>query len=68
MKAVTLDVSTREAVYTPDARCVQGARAGARISFATPDLPFGILTAKRWELIRAMTGAGRLRSARRHGG
>jgi predicted transcriptional regulator len=30
----------------------------ARISFATPELLWQILTAKRWELMKAMCGAG----------
>jgi predicted transcriptional regulator len=30
----------------------------ARISFATPELLWKVLTAKRWELLRAMCGAG----------
>jgi predicted transcriptional regulator len=36
----------------------KGHKQGARISFATPELLFRLLTAKRWELIRAMMGAG----------
>jgi len=30
----------------------------ARISFATPELLWKVLTAKRWELLKAMCGAG----------
>jgi predicted transcriptional regulator len=30
----------------------------ARISFATPELLWEVLTAKRWELLKAMCGAG----------
>jgi predicted transcriptional regulator len=30
----------------------------ARIAFATPELLWQVLTAKRWELLRAMRGAG----------
>ena len=30
----------------------------ARISFATPELLWKVLTAKRWELLKAMTGQG----------
>ena len=33
---------------------------GARISFASPELLWKVLTAKRWELLRAMCGAGPL--------
>lgn len=31
-----------------------------RISFATPELLWEVLTAKRWELLKAMCGAGPL--------
>ena len=30
----------------------------ARISFATPELLWDVLTAKRWELLKALCGAG----------
>ncbi len=30
----------------------------ARISFATPELLWKVLTAKRWELLKALCGAG----------
>lgn len=30
----------------------------ARIGFASPELLWRVLTAKRWELLKAMTGAG----------
>jgi predicted transcriptional regulator len=30
----------------------------ARISFATPELLWEVLTAKRWELLKALCGAG----------
>jgi predicted transcriptional regulator len=36
----------------------KGKKRGSHISFATPELLFRLLTAKRWELIRALTGAG----------
>ena len=32
----------------------------ARISFATPELLWQVLTAKRWELLKALCGAGRV--------
>jgi predicted transcriptional regulator len=34
------------------------AERSARISFATPELLWKVLTAKRWELLKAMCGAG----------
>ena len=30
----------------------------ARINFATPELPWKVLTAKRWELLKVLCGAG----------
>jgi predicted transcriptional regulator len=35
-------------------------KQGARISFATPELLWKVLTAKRWELLKAMAGQGPL--------
>ena len=34
------------------------AEKAARISFATPELLWQVLTAKRWELLKALCGAG----------
>ena len=34
------------------------AQQSARISFATPELLWQVLTAKRWELLKALCGAG----------
>jgi predicted transcriptional regulator len=34
------------------------AQKTARISFATPELLWKVLTAKRWELLKALKGAG----------
>ena len=34
------------------------AESDARISFATPELLWKVLTAKRWELLKALCGAG----------
>jgi predicted transcriptional regulator len=36
------------------------AERDAHIGFASPELLWKVLTAKRWELIKAMTGAGPL--------
>jgi predicted transcriptional regulator len=33
-------------------------QGSARISFATPELLWKVLTAKRWELLKALCGAG----------
>ena len=60
MKTVTLDVrppATAMADFSRAWQSGQGASA-ARISFATPELLWRVLTAKRWALIKALCGAG----------
>ncbi|HMI97630.1 MAG TPA: hypothetical protein VK479_14045 [Micropepsaceae bacterium] len=58
MKTVTLGIANRQTVNRRALDAFKGRKQGARISFATPELLFKLLTAKRWELIRAMAGAG----------
>jgi predicted transcriptional regulator len=58
MKTVTLGVANRQTVNRRALDAFKGRKQGARISFATPELLFKLLTAKRWELIRALAGAG----------
>jgi len=58
MKTVTLQVTSLEDVKRHAREAFKGKKQGSRISFATPELLFRLLTAKRWELIRALTGAG----------
>jgi predicted transcriptional regulator len=60
MKTVTLEVATLKDVKHRARDAFKGRKQGARISFATPELVFQLMTAKRWELIRTMTGAGPL--------
>ena len=60
MKTVTLDVRTPadsmgDFVQAWKTRKPQKA---ARISFATPELLWQVLTAKRWQLLKALCGAG----------
>jgi predicted transcriptional regulator len=58
MKIVTLDVADRAAVRRRTLEAFKSRRQGARISFENPELLFRVLTAKRWELLRTMAGAG----------
>jgi predicted transcriptional regulator len=58
MKTVTLQVATRDEVARRARNAFKGKKQGSYISFATPELLFRLMTAKRWELIRALTGAG----------
>ena len=60
MKTVTLDVRSPADSM---ADFVQSWKTGkprksARMSFATPELLWQVLTAKRWELLKALCGAG----------
>src|SRR5256885_17256883 len=58
MKTVTLQVSPLNEVKRRTREAFKGRKQGARISFASPELLFRVMTGKRWELIRALAGAG----------
>jgi predicted transcriptional regulator len=55
---VTLSVATRSDVLSRAKAAFAGQAQGARISFASAELLWQVLTRKRWELLREMTGAG----------
>ena len=60
MKTVILDVRTPADSIADFARVWKTGKPerSARISFATPELLWKVLTAKRWELLKALCGAG----------
>ncbi|MGH8475619.1 MAG: hypothetical protein ACRERS_07960 [Methylococcales bacterium] len=60
MKTVTLDVRSPADSMADFVQAWKTgkARKCARISFATPELLWQVLTAKRWELLKALCGAG----------
>jgi len=60
MNTLTLDVAGLEdALVAFKAAWTSGhAETGARISFASPELLWRVLTESRWQLLRAMTGQG----------
>lgn len=60
LNTVTLSVSSRDAVNKRFAAAMRGEDQGAHIAFPTVELLWQTLTAKRWEILRAMTGAGEL--------
>ena len=60
MKTVTLEVAARGDVTRRALEAFRGRKQRARISFATPELLWKVLTAKRWELLKAMAGQGPL--------
>lgn len=70
MKTVTLSLAAREGVTRRALDAFSGKRRGAHISFASADLLWKVLTAKRWELLKAMAGGGAmtLREAARRAG
>ena len=60
MKTVTLEVASREDVTRRTLEAFKDKKQRARISFATPELLWKVLTAKRWEILKAMAGQGPL--------
>ena len=60
MKTVILDVRSHEQVMADALAAIKSGRPAkaARISFATPELLWRVLTAKRWEILKSMCGAG----------
>ncbi|MBS0431628.1 MAG: transcriptional regulator [Proteobacteria bacterium] len=58
MNTVTLSVTSMDDVKRRVRSAFGGERRGARISFASAELLWKVLTAKRWELLRAMAGQG----------
>ena len=60
MKTVVLDVRSLGDTLSDVSRAMKTGRADreARISFATPELLWQVLTAKRWVLLKSLCGAG----------
>lgn len=60
MKTVTLDIREPSDAMADFAATWKSGKAqkSARISFASPELLWQVLTAKRWELLKALCGAG----------
>jgi predicted transcriptional regulator len=60
MKTVTLDVRKPADSMADFTKAWETGKAqeSARISFATPELLWKVLTAKRWELLKVLCGAG----------
>jgi predicted transcriptional regulator len=60
MKTVTLEVRGLADTLADAARAMKAGTGDgeARIGFATPELLWQVLSAKRWELLKALAGAG----------
>jgi len=72
MKTLILDVRTPADSMTDFVQAWKTGKSekSARISFATPELLWRVLTKKRWELLKALCGAGpvSIREAARRSG
>ena len=60
MRTISFGVSSLEEVEARLKDAFEGKPQGSRRSFISVDLMWKVLTPKRWEIIRAMTGAGPL--------
>jgi predicted transcriptional regulator len=60
MRTVTLGVSSIEETQRQAAAAFRGEKVGEFISFATVELLWKVLTAKRWDILQAMTGQGEM--------
>lgn len=61
MNTVTLEVrSLEDTLKDFTATWKSGQASSPRISFETPELLWQVLTAKRWDILRAMAGTGTL--------
>ena len=60
MKMVVLEVRSLREALDDATRAMRTGRSDreARISFASPELLWQVLTAKRWDLLKTMCGAG----------
>ncbi len=56
MKIVTLEVASAADVKRRALEAFKGRKQSARISFATPELLWKVLTAKRWDLLKVLAG------------
>ena len=70
MQSVTLKITSREELNKHFLSAFDGETQGQIISFESPELLFKVISGKRWELLKAMTGAGAIsirEAARRMG-
>ena len=58
MRTVTLEVSSREQINERFLGAFEGDAQGEFISFESPELLFKILSGRRWDLLKLMSGAG----------
>ena len=60
MRTITLEISSRERTNSRFLHAFEAKSQGTYISFESPALLFKVLSGKRWDLLKIMTGAGPL--------
>ena len=60
MRTVTLEISSREKISQRFLKAFDGTQQGEFIGFESPELLFKVISGKRWDLLKVMTGAGAL--------
>ena len=58
MRTITLGISSREKSSKRFLDAFKGKTQGVFINFKSPDLLFKVLSGNRWDVLKAMTGAG----------
>lgn len=58
MRKVVLEVASRETVSRRFRKALSGKAQGMRLSFESPTLLIKVLSGRRWDLLKVMTGAG----------
>lgn len=57
MRTVTLKITSSETINRRLIRSFEGESQGTFISFSSPELLFKVISGKRWDLLKIMTGA-----------
>lgn len=60
MRTVTLEIASQDTSNSRFLKALSGEDQGAFITFDSPALLFKVLSGKRWDLLKMMTGAGPL--------
>jgi len=58
MNSVTLEVCSRDTINNRFLRAFEEEPQGQFISFESPELLFKVISGKRWDLLKIMTGTG----------
>jgi predicted transcriptional regulator len=58
MNTVTIGIASSDETGARMLRAFNGEAQGSFISFTNPEILWSVITPKRWDILRAMTGAG----------